>query len=93
MTKAALLLAIFLTSACSFSGYQIEQEKLSKCPSGERPQMCTRIYAPVCGFKEVAVQCIKTPCNSILEQIKTYASDCVACSDKEVSAYSSGECI
>jgi len=43
------------------------------------PQMCTMIYQPVCGVDKVG-------------QLKTYSSDCNACSHVEVVGYNEGAC-
>jgi len=56
-----------------------KRSDLSYC-SEPRPQICTMIYRPVCGFDKAG-------------QSKTYASDCTACSDAEVVAYQKGECL
>jgi len=56
-----------------------KRSDLSYC-SEPRPQICTMIYRPVCGFDKA-------------DQSKTYASDCTACSDSEVVAYRKGECL
>jgi len=56
-----------------------KRSDLSYC-SEPRPQICTMIYKPVCGFDKN-------------DQSKTYASDCTACSDSEVVAYRKGECL
>jgi hypothetical protein len=56
-----------------------KHSNLSYC-SELRPQICTMIYKPVCGFDKN-------------DQSKTYASDCTACSDSEVVAYRKGECL
>jgi len=76
-------LILLLLSAC-----QSTPEKRANLPekridlsycSEPRPQICTMIYKPVCGF-------------DTNDQPKTYASDCTACSDAEVVAYRKGEC-
>lgn len=51
------------------------------CPS-ERPQMCTRIYQPVCAL-------VDTAAGPVWE---TRASDCTACADSEVIGYSASAC-
>ena len=51
------------------------------CPT-ERPQMCTRIYQPVCAL-------VDTAAGPLWE---TRASDCTACADSEVVGYSASAC-
>jgi len=48
----------------------------------ERPQMCTRIYQPVCAL-------VDTAAGPVWE---TRASDCTACADREVIGYSASAC-
>ena len=45
-----------------------------------RPQICTRIYRPVCAELEPD------------GMLKTYPSDCSACSEADVQGYTPGEC-
>ncbi|WP_174484025.1 hypothetical protein [methanotrophic endosymbiont of Bathymodiolus puteoserpentis (Logatchev)] len=56
-----------------------KRSDLSDC-SEPRPEICTMIYRPVCGFDKN-------------DQSKTYSSDCTACSDAEVIGYRKGECL
>jgi hypothetical protein len=49
------------------------------CPV-ERPQMCTRIYRPVCAW---------IPSAGVW---KTQPSDCTACADRRVAGYLPGAC-
>ncbi len=54
-----------------------EQEMgLITCPE-VRPQVCTRIYRPVCALDEQ-------------QQFKTYANKCTACAINHVVAYRAG---
>lgn len=54
-------------------------EGLILCPE-IRPQVCTREYRPVCAWLPET------------RQWKTYATGCVACSDKHVLGYKEGAC-
>ena len=71
-----LLSTFFFLSACSSNIKQPAAETMCKDP---RPEICTMQYDPVCG--------IHTD-----NTTKTYASDCTACSNKEVIGYNKGEC-
>jgi hypothetical protein len=62
--------------------------KITSCTDKQRNLMCTEQYQPVCASYQV--QCIKAPCNPVP---KTYGNSCAACSDKNVSAYTEGQCV
>lgn len=62
---------------------------LIECPE-HRPDFCTQIYLPVCGQIDSGIRCITTPCPSTVH--RTFASACMACSDKNVTGYTEGEC-
>lgn len=49
-------------------------------------EACITLYDPVCGYFDETIQCIKAPCAG------TYSNSCVACLDKKVSYWVSGEC-
>lgn len=76
MRTAISMMAMLLVSACA--GTQTDAQ-LNLC-QGERPQMCTMIYQPVCGTNDSG-------------ESKTYASDCVACSHAEVIGYVEEACV
>ena len=76
MRSAISMVAMVLVSACAET--QMD-EQLNLC-EGERPQMCTMIYQPVCGTSESG-------------ESKTYASDCVAFSNAEVIGYVKEACL
>lgn len=94
----AVLLCLFI-SACQEKGSQetageISQpedaaQSLIQCPDN-RPEVCTQIYQPVCGLVDTGIRCITTPCPSA--EYKTFGNACTACSDKNVTGYSEGEC-
>lgn len=73
----------------STSGLSIENEAFVVCPE-KRPQICTRIYQPVCANKLTGIQCITTPCPS--DEWQTMASDCTACADEQVTGYIPESC-
>lgn len=74
--KSTLCLLPLLVSACQSAPER--PADFTDCPAS-RPQICTMIYAPVCAMDKEG-------------KLKTYPSDCSACSDKEVVAYQPGEC-
>ncbi|MBT3721243.1 DUF333 domain-containing protein [archaeon] len=85
---------------CSSDG-QTYVEEIKREPSG-RPEVfctaeqkaavaCTLEYAPVCGEATIEVQCIKAPCDPIV-QMKTYGNACGACASGEIDSYIPGEC-
>ena len=56
-------------------------------PKQKNAQVCSEIYAPVCGwFDSSRIQCIKYPCAS------TYSNSCFACQNLDVSYWTKGEC-
>lgn len=55
------------------------------CDAGDRPQMCTKEYRPVCGEVDNGVRCITTPCNST-EQ-RNFGNACMACADAKTNGY------
>jgi len=77
-----LLLAGAFMAGCKSTGVQ-KPDPLpagwSQCPA-ERPEICTRIYRPVCAW---------LPGSS---EWKTFASDCTACADSQVAGYIPGKC-
>lgn len=99
LTLLTLLLCIFI-SACQEKNGQEQADKseqsteeslqtLIQCPDN-RPDVCTQIYQPVCGLVDTGIRCITTPCPSA--EYKTFGNACTACSDKNVTGYSEGEC-
>ena len=71
------LMVVVLGSACQSAPER--PSDLTDCP-GARPQVCSMIYAPVCGMDKEG-------------QFTTYSSDCTACSHEEVIGYQQGECV
>ena len=80
---AALLFAALLLGGCKTMDKEAGPDPLPEgwvqCPA-ERPQVCTRIYRPVCAWLPET------------GEWKTYPSDCTACSDKQVAGYIPGKC-
>lgn len=77
-----LLLAAILMAGCGSTGEQ-KPDPLPpgwvQCPA-ERPEICTRIYRPVCAWQPAS------------GEWKTFASDCTACADRQVAGYIPGKC-
>src|SRR3989344_420747 len=65
---------------------EINNETLCR-PEQRNAEVWTQEYAPVCA--KVNIQCIKAPCNPILE---TYSNACSACANSLVESYMAGEC-
>lgn len=91
-----VLMIVLLTMGCthSVSG----EDKVKSGDDGQdftqctepRPELCTMIYAPVCGLRDREAKCDTEPCAS--DKRKTYSSSCMACADSKVSGYLPGEC-
>ncbi len=71
-----LLSTLFLVTSCSSNP---KQPTTGISCTEPRPEICTMQYDPVCGIH-------------IDNSTKTYASDCTACSNKDVTSYNKGEC-
>lgn len=77
-----LLVAAVLTAGCNSTATRAPDPQpngWSQCPD-ERPQICTRIYNPVCAWLPGS------------GEWKTYASDCTACADANVAGHIPGKC-
>ena len=83
MLRYMSILVLVCVSACTNPEYQpavMEPMVLTMMECEEpRSQMCTMIYDPVCGATKNGIR-------------KTYASDCAACSDKNVTGFEKGAC-
>ena len=83
-----LLYSLLVTAACSTPSEATESsvtlaqstelDNRQACPK-QRAEICTMIYQPVCATKADGSQ-------------MTASSDCVACSNPDVVAYSAGDC-
>lgn len=87
--------ALFILTACNHSptpatNAPAVDKNMQSCPK-ERPQMCTKIYKPVCATRDTGVRCVTTPCPST--EVRTYGNDCTACADEKVIGYVHGECV
>jgi hypothetical protein len=76
-TLLVLLTALFVV-ACHDDSSSTGGSSLIKCEE-PRPEMCTTIYAPVCGALIDGTQ-------------QTFASDCSACAVEEVVSFMPGAC-
>ena len=80
--KKLLPLILILFAAPCFTSFDTNSDKEiivdNKCIE-PRPEVCTREYDPVCGYKSD-------------ETSKTYSNGCSACSEKEIIGYKNGEC-
>jgi uncharacterized protein len=54
--------------------------------SQKNAEICTLEYAPVCGWFNTTIKCIRYPCAA------TYGNACQACADAKVDAWTQGEC-
>ena len=63
-----------------------EPEKNS-CPQSSRgAQICMELYAPVCGWFNSKIECLKYPC------AQTFSNSCFACGNNNVDYWTNGEC-
>ncbi len=63
--------------------------ELFRC-NNPRPDICSKEYRPVCGYRDSGVRCVSTPCDNT--QWKTYSNGCDACSDRQLQYYRAGAC-
>lgn len=72
-----ILLAALCFIGCDTSpDYENQFDDICSEP---RPEVCTREFKPVCGYKSD-------------EASKTYSNGCTACSGKDIIGYNYGEC-
>jgi hypothetical protein len=72
-----MLLVALLGGSCATPESQSESPA-TRC-SDPRPQVCTREYMPVCGYREDG-------------STHTYGNDCTACSDANAVGHTPGAC-
>lgn len=75
-------------AGCGCTKEKISTETRNFCTQESRnAEACTTIYSPVCGwFDPEKIQCIRYPCAQI------FSNSCLACIDKQVLYWTSGEC-
>jgi hypothetical protein len=89
---AGLILAATSCVPLSQSTLPVEtkrEESYMACPE-RRPEICTRIYQPVCASRDTGIRCVTAPCPSTEQQ--AYSNACEACSDAKVLGYMPGSC-
>lgn len=55
-------------------------------PEQRGAEICTMEYAPVCGWSNENIKCLRYPC------AQTYSNKCMACSNENVAYWTDGEC-
>lgn len=91
-----LLIVLFVGGVIYFSYFDNSNGQVKDVPnndsvktycSGERGgRFCTQNYAPVCGWFNQSIKCLKYPCAA------TYGNSCEACVDANVEYWTSGVC-
>ena len=61
-------------------------EKNHCTEESRKAQACNLMYAPVCGWFNQDIKCLKYPC------AQEYSNGCFACKDKNVEYWTYGEC-
>ena len=74
-----LILILFSTISFTSCDTKSDKEILDIMCSEPRPEVCTREYDPVCGYKSD-------------RESKTYSNGCSACAEKEIIGFTNGEC-
>lgn len=79
--KNLLSAILILFAALCFTGCDTssDNETLDTLCSEPRPEVCTREYDPVCGYKSDGTY-------------KTYSNACSVCTKKEIIGYKNGAC-
>ncbi len=72
-------IAVVLLFGCDLKLGNEDMDVDTVC-SEPRPEVCTREYAPVCGYKSDG-------------KSKTYSNGCTSCTEKEIIGYKNGECL
>jgi len=77
--SAAAGLVLMTLGACTPQSPPASSGPQSTVCTGQRPQMCTRDYRPVCG-------------TDVRGAARTYGNPCEACADKQVVSHRPGTC-
>ena len=75
----SLILILFATICFTSCDTNSDNENLDTMCSEPRPEVCTREYDPVCGYKSDG-------------KSNTYSNGCSSCTEKEIIGYKKGEC-
>lgn len=81
--KPTIVIALFVALTGCVANEPALQPDLVFCES-PRPQMCTREYRPVCGYKSAPGD------RQYLTQ--SYGNACTACADSEVKGFVAKDC-
>lgn len=65
---------------------------LEMCPEGQRPEICTQIYKPVCGQLMSDTEKAAGAEQESEQKWKTYGNACTACADYQVIGFKPGAC-
>ncbi len=65
-------------------------DAFENCPE-LRPEVCNKIYQPVCGQRDTGIRCVMAPCDEAVEW-RDYGNQCSACADQNVYGYHEGSC-
>ncbi|MBU1017524.1 hypothetical protein KKA33_00665 [Patescibacteria group bacterium] len=84
--KKLIILSLIFLSGCSFKGLFYPTQTEPDMPPSDGI-VCTEDYDPVCA--KVQVQCIKAPCNPVLE---TFSNRCFAKLNSNVIGLVGGKC-
>jgi hypothetical protein len=64
-----------------------EDKEKNYCTAKQKSgDVCTEEYAPVCGWSNQDIKCIKYPC------AQTFSNKCFACHDDNIAYWTIGEC-
>ena len=75
-----LFLILFVAPCLAGCDTNSDNKILDTTCSEPRPEVCTREYAPVCGYNSDGAS-------------KTYSNGCTACAEEEIIGYKNGECL
>ncbi len=84
---AILLLIIFMPKESSPAKDNNSSGEKTYCkPEQKGAEFCYELYAPVCGWFNQNIKCIKYPC------AQNFENNCFACANENVEYYTSGKC-